>query len=90
MRRKTPDRPSVALEMATDFNECIAMDLKFWGDKYILYIVDTFSSYTQATVIDRKNPECVIDAMFKIWIQYFGIPDKCITDNGGEFSNGEM
>ena len=90
MRRKTPDRPAVALEMATDFNECIAMDLKFWGDKYILYIIDTFSRYTQATVIDRKKPECVIDALFKIWIQYFGVPGKCITDNGGEFSNGEM
>ena len=90
MRRKTPDRPAVALEMASDFNEVIAMDLKFWGDKYILYIIDCFSRYTLGTVIDRKKPECVIDSLFKVWIQYFGVPDKIITDNGGEFSNAEM
>ena len=90
MRRRVPDRPAVALEMASDFNEVIAMDLKFWGDKYILYIIDCFSRYTLGTVIDRKKPECVIDALFKVWIQYFGIPDKLITDNGGEFSNAEM
>ena len=90
MRRKTPDRPSVALEMASDFNEVICMDLKFWGDKYILYIIDCFSRYTMGTVIHRKKPECVIDALFKVWIQYFGVPGKVLTDNGGEFSNAEM
>ena len=93
MRKRTPDRPAVALPLATDFNQVLTMDLKIWNankHQYIFYMIDAFTRYTVATVINRKTPEQVINGIFEKWIQYFGIPDKVLSDNGGEFSNAEM
>ena len=93
MRSKTPDRPAVALPLATDFNQVVTMDLKIWNqnkNEYIFYLIDAFTRYQVATVINRKTPDQVINAIFEKWIQYFGIPDKILSDNGGEFSNAEM
>jgi transposase InsO family protein len=93
MRSKTPDRPVVALPLATDFNQVVTMDLKIWNQnkhEYIFYLIDAFTRYQVATVINRKTPDQVINAIFEKWIQYFGIPDKVLSDNGGEFSNAEM
>ena len=93
MRAKTPDRPAVALPLATDFNQVVTMDLKIWNqnkNEYIFYLIDAFTRYQVATVINQKTPDQVINAIFEKWIQYFGIPDKVLSDNGGEFSNAEM
>ena len=90
MSKKTPDRPSVALPRAQDFNEILTMDLKIWNGKYILYMIDMFSRYTVATVIPRKKPAEVINAIFKHWVKYFGVPGSVMTDNGGEFTGEEM
>ena len=93
MRQRTPDKPAVALPLATDFNEVVTMDLKIWNknkNEYILYMIDAFTRYQVATVINRKTPDQVINAIFEKWIQYFGIPGKVLSDNGGEFSNAEM
>ena len=90
MKKKTPARPSVALPRATDFNEILSMDLKIWEGKYILYMIDSFSRYTVATVITRKRPNDVVDAIFKHWVKYFGVPHTVMTDNGGEFTGEEM
>ena len=90
LKKKTPARPSVALPRATDFNEILSMDLKIWRGKYILYMIDSFSRYTVATVIPRKKPNEVVDAIFKHWVKYFGIPQTVMTDNGGEFTGEEM
>ena len=90
LRRRNPDRPVVALPRAEDFNEILTMDLKIWKGQYILYMIDLFSRFTIATVISRKKPANVIDAVFKYWITYFGTPGKVMTDNGGEFTGEEM
>ena len=93
MRKRAPDKPIVCLPMANDFNQVVTMDLKIWDmnkKQYILYIIDWFTRYTVATVINRKTPDQVINAIFEKWIQYFGHMDKIMTDNGGEFTNDEM
>ena len=90
LRKKTPDRPSVALPRASDFNEILTMDLKIWDGKYILYMIDMFSRYTVATVIPRKKPNEVVDSVFKHWVKYFGVPGCIMTDNGGEFTGEEI
>ena len=38
--RKTPQRPIVGLPMATSFQECIAMDLKFYKGRILLHLID--------------------------------------------------
>lgn len=90
LRKRNPDRPAVALPRTNDFNDILTMDLKIWHGKNILYMIDMFSRFTVATVITRKTPGDVIDAVFKHWIRYFGIPNRVWTDNGGEFTGEEM
>ena len=93
MRKRSPDKPAVAPPLANDFNQVVTMDLKIWDankNQYILYMIDAFTRYTVATVINRKTPDQVINALFEKWIQYFGIMNKVMTDNGGEFTNAEM
>ncbi len=38
-KKRLPDKPSVALPLANDFNKCIAMDLKIWKGIPILYMI---------------------------------------------------
>ena len=86
----TPPRPVVGLNMATEFNEVVAMDLKFFEGKIILHLIDHLSRFSAATLIPSKKPEVVIDAIFDIWIKVFGPPKKYFSDNGGEFNNSEF
>ena len=91
VRRRNPDRPVVAMLMAKDVNDTVAMDLKnLKNGKHILYMIDTYSRFTVAKLINRKKPEEVIDAVMEKWVSIFGTPSRFITDNGGEFSNEEM
>ena len=87
---KTPPRPSVALPMASEFNQKVAMDLKKWKDHWILHMIDMWSRYTISVFIERKRPCDVIDALMKNWIAIFRIMQSIMTDNGGEFSSDEM
>ena len=90
LRKRSPDRPAVALNPANDFNDIVAMDLKIWQGKYILYMVDCFTRYTLGTVIPSKEPQVVIKAIIRLWIRIFGKPKQFWFDNGGEFSNTTM
>ena len=91
LRRRSPDKPAVALPMAKDFNHILSMDLKKWDDKhYILYFVDLFTRYTVGTVITDKKPDTTVAKLFDNWIKYFTAPDMILTDNGGEFVNEAM
>ena len=88
---RTPSRPVVGFPMAKRFNQVVAMDLKHWGEgKWILYLIDMWSRYTQSAFIDRKKTTMVIDQIMKIWIGTFGVMEGILTDNGGEFSSEEM
>ena len=90
MVKRNPDKPAVAMPMSTDFNQTVTMDLKIWKGKIILYMIDSFTRYTVATVIKKKEPEIIVNAMMDKWIQYFGKMDGILTDNGGEFSSHLM
>ena len=93
-RRRNPDRPAVALPMASEFNQLIAVDLKilYEGEKklYILHIIDMWSRYTISTFIPRKRARDAVDGMAEKWIAYFGSPGGILSDNGGEFTAEEV
>ena len=88
--KKTPCRPVVSMPMARNFNDVVSMDLKVWGDKYFLVIIDMATRYCNACVIRNKSANVVIDAVMRHWIALFGAPKKILTDNGGEFNNSEF
>ena len=88
--QKRPARPVVCVEWATEFNEMIAIDLKFWGKNYFLVMVDLATRFCSACVIYNKLPVTIVKSLFLSWIVIFGPPLKLISDNGGEFVNAEM
>ena len=38
-------KPKVALPKATSFNEIVTLDLKQFGDKYVLWCIDAFTRF---------------------------------------------
>ncbi len=90
MKKRSPDKPSVAYPLGRDFNKCLAMDLKIWKGKPILYIIDCFTRFTVGTVIKSKQPDQVVKALMTHWIRYFQKPCEIITDQGTEFTGSEM
>ena len=68
----------------------IGIDLKTWGDKYFLVIVDIATRFCASKVIRNKAPATIVKGLFLSWVAIFGPPAKIIQDNGGEFSNADM
>ena len=88
---RTPARPVVALPMASDFNECVAMDLKYWKPGFwILHLIDMFSRYTVSVFVSRKKPVDILENVIKHWIGHYGVMKRILSDCGGEFNNAEM
>ena len=88
--KRAPSRPIVSMPMARNFNDIVSMDLKIWGDKYFLVMVDLATRYCNACVIKSKSANIIIDGVMRYWIALFGSPKKILTDNGGEFNNNEF
>ena len=61
MYSRTPPRPVVAMPMASRFNQKVAMDLKQWGNRWILHIIDMFSRFTVSIFVHRKKSCEIID-----------------------------
>ena len=85
--RKPEALPVVGLPMATEFNEVVAMDIKFLNGKMILHLIDHLTRYSAAALLNSKKPEEIVNKIFQIWICVFGPPSKFLSDNGGEFNN---
>ena len=88
--KKSQKKPRVALPKVTDFNQVVTLDLKFFGEKCVLWMVDSFTRFIQGAVIKNKQAVTVIDAVQSIWCLRFGYPSRGFwADNGLEFQNRE-
>ena len=76
--------------MATSFQECIAMDLKFYKERILLHLIDHATRLSVSSFVRSKEPKVILKAIFKSWIQIYGAPEKFLTDNGGEFANSKF
>ena len=85
--RKAQSRPVVSFSLGEDFNDVLALDLKFIGNHIILHMIDTFTRYSQAAVVKNKTKEVIADSILKHWISIFGCPKEFFSDQGGEFNN---
>ena len=89
--RKVRSRPVVSLPLAHDFNDCLALDLKFLNIRNrqytVLHMIDVFSRFSQATLIPSKHKDMIVQAILKNWVSIFGVPQSIFSDNGGEFDN---
>ena len=57
--RKTPQRPIVGLPIATSFQECIAMDLKFYEGRILLHLIDHAPRLSVSSFVKLKEPEVI-------------------------------
>ena len=55
------------------------------GKKFILVMSDQFSKLATIAGLPNKEAETVARAIFEKYICRFSVPEKIITDNGGEF-----
>ena len=84
-------RPRVTLPKATSFNEVVTLDLKEFGTKYVLWIIDSFSRFMVGKLIANKKADTVIQAIMDSWCMNMGFPTiGFYADNGGEFSNVKL
>ena len=91
-RYKTSNlKPIVSLPLAKDFGDCVAMDIKFYGDKIMFHhMIDHATKFSVATVIKSKKKEDIVEEIFMNWIAIFGRPKKFLSDNGGEYVNSSF
>ena len=88
--QKPPPRSVVRLPLASSFQECVAIDLKFYHNKILLNLVDHATQLSATTFIPSKDPDTIIKAIFSCWIQIYRSAEKSLTGNGGEFTNSKF
>ena len=80
--------PHVTLPKTTSFNEVVTLDLKEFGTKYVLWMIDSFSRFMVGRLLTNKRADTIIQAIMDSWCMNVGFPSHgFFADNGGEFSN---
>ena len=75
------------MSLSKDSNNTVAIALKQYGQKYILHIIDLATRYSNAALINSRHKDVVVENIIRMWVNSYGVPDKILTDNGGEFNN---
>ena len=50
-------------------------------------MIDHATRLSAPSVITSKKPEIIISKIFQLWISVYGLPEKFLSENGGEFAN---
>ena len=89
-KRRKP-RPKSSLPRVDNPNEIVTIDLKMcaqgFGAKYICYLIDMYSRFTAAALINDKLPDTIVMVIMQKWVCLFGVMGGIHTDIGGEMSN---
>ena len=85
--KRPPPRPCVGLPLAYTFNECLALDIKFYKGTPILHMIDVCTRFSLSSIIENKSANTIVEEIFQKWITIFGPPEKFQSDNGTEFAN---
>ena len=51
------------LPRATLFNEIVTLDLKQFGNKYVLWCIDAFTRFVQGKLLNNKKPDMIVNAL---------------------------
>ena len=79
--------------MAKSFSELVGMDLKQWPSNppvWFLHLVDHATRYSSSCVIYTKKKDEIVRKLFQHRVTIFGVSNKYLVDNGGEFANREF
>ena len=92
-KQRGPSRPVVGFNLAKEFNEVVALDLKQWSHSptiWFCHMIDLATRYSVCVIIRNKQKETIINAIMKGWISIFGCPQQVHSDNGCEFNNEDF
>ena len=86
--QKSVARPRVTLPKATSFNEVVTLDLKEFGNKFVLWMIDRFSRFMVGKLLNNKKAETIMQPIMDHYCMSIGFP-SCgfFVDNEGEFAN---
>ena len=89
--QKSVAQPRVTLPKSTSFNEVVTLDLKDFGNKYVLWMIDSFSRFMMGKLLSNKKEDTIIQAIMDCWCMNLGFPASAsFGDNGREFANVKM
>ena len=80
--KKPPPHPTVGLPKSSEFNDVSADPLYVKQGFFYLHIIDEFTKYSEAAIINRKNGST--KAFLTSWIGIFPALRKLFSDNAGE------
>ena len=92
-KKKSLGTPKVALPKATEFNQIVTLDLKFFKNQKnpVLWMIDAFSKLCVGTVVKDKEMETILKAIDSKWCLTWGFPQSHFwSDNGKEFLNKNL
>ena len=84
--KKPSPRPVVGMPLASRFQECVVMDVKFYKGKILLYLTDHATRLSMSTVIPSENPDVILQAILKNLVSIYGDADKFLSNNGWKFA----
>ena len=85
---KSVVRPRITLPTFQAFNEVVTLDLKEFGSKYALWMIDSVTRFIQGKVTSHKKADMIITTLTDSWCMNVGFPLRgFFADNGGEFAN---
>ena len=58
----------------TSFNEIVTLELKEFGLKYILWMVDSFKRFIQGKLIPNKKADTILATLTDSWCMNVGFP----------------
>ena len=67
MYQKIPQRPIAGLPMATSFQECIEIELKFYKGIILLHLIDHRTRLL--SFVKSKEPKVIPNTVFNPWVQ---------------------
>ena len=66
MYKRPAAKPIVGMPLANDFNEVVALNLKFFHGKNILHLIGHVSRFSAAAIIHSKQANEIISKILKI------------------------
>ncbi len=60
------------------------------GNEHVMVVTDYATKWSSAIPIKDKTSKTVADTLWEHWICTFGLPERIISDNGGEFTADEL
>ena len=88
--KRPPSKPVVCFPLSKEFNESVAIDIKYCENHLVLHLIDPATRFSSAAIIRSKHKDTIISKVFQIWIFIFGPPKQILTDNGGEFTSDDF